>query len=201
LRVDGAGERRRSLAGVLGEGWEMCRIAWAWLSGSLCLSLVGCAAGDSTMGDISGDPGIEVSLEAGVEASSEASAPPYMDDAGRAGNPAGPDAMAADSWVAPVDSGHVVDAGRADAALYDATEPVADASPIEASPPDTGIAEAASSPDSEPPGDVCPSGAQYAVEAAAAAISGAATFCPTGSCPAGQCCYEQLMPASVCVAR
>jgi len=176
----------------------MRRIAWASLSAALAWSLAGCASGDSTMDDINGDPGPKDSVEAGSEASAP---PPYTDDAGAATGSAEGSAGPRDSSTASVDSGGIEDSGPADAPSYDVADPEIDAWGPDAGPPDSGVAEAGFPPDSASSGDICPSGAQYPVEAAAAAISGKATLCPTGSWPTGQCCYEQLSPANVCVAR
>lgn len=64
-------------------------------------------------------------------------------------------------------------------------------------PPDTGSPQ----PDAGSVGDICPSNAQYAWEAAVAAASGNIILCLSGVCAAGQCCYEQLNPGDVCVAK
>jgi hypothetical protein len=48
---------------------------------------------------------------------------------------------------------------------------------------------------------VCPSGGKYAIEAAAAVISGSPTICLVPNCSAGDCCYEQVSPFNVCVAE
>ncbi len=50
---------------------------------------------------------------------------------------------------------------------------------------------------------ICNSGDPiYAVEAAAAVASGHFTLCLTGTgCAANQCCYEELSPGNICVAR
>jgi hypothetical protein len=58
-------------------------------------------------------------------------------------------------------------------------------------------------PDSGSTSTICNSSNPiYAVEAAAAVASGHFTLCLSGSgCAANQCCYEQLSPGNICVAR
>jgi hypothetical protein len=51
-------------------------------------------------------------------------------------------------------------------------------------------------------GDICNSSDPiYAIEAATAVTSGKFTLCLTGVCSAGQCCYEELSPGNICVAK
>jgi len=58
-------------------------------------------------------------------------------------------------------------------------------------------------PDSGSTSTICDSSDPiYAIEAAAAVASGHFTLCLSGSgCAANQCCYEELSPGNICVAR
>jgi len=67
-----------------------------------------------------------------------------------------------------------------------------------------GVADTGSpSPDGGSTSAICNSNDPiYAAEAAAAVFSGHFTLCLSGSgCTASQCCYEELNPGNICVAR
>jgi hypothetical protein len=156
----------------------------------------GCATGDSSMGDINWDPG----LQATHDGSLEAWAPPEGHDAG--GPPKGPDASEGIPDPVP-DASH-----QEASSLPDTSAPVTEDGGAQEGAAETGgvdsgvgVPEAASGGDSSSNSNVCPATAQYAAEAAAATLRGP-TFCLTGVCPSSsECCYEQLHPVNVCVAR
>jgi hypothetical protein len=176
----------------------MYRIGLLSLAASLCFA-AGCATGDSSMTDINWDPGLQASLDG----SFEAWAPPPVEghDAGGAtqepdaseGPDPTPDASHQEASLPDTSAPATEDAGEADAGAAEAGE-------IDSG-VDSGVPDAASGGDSSSNGNVCPATAQYAAEAAYAAVHGP-TFCLTGTCPSSsQCCYEQLKPVNVCVAR
>jgi hypothetical protein len=176
----------------------MCRIGLLWLGASLGFA-AGCATGDSTMTDLNWEPGLQATLDGSFEVST----PPQGRDAGGATgdapegmpNPEGPnDASRTEASLADGFGGAIGEAGVAETGTVDSG--TADSGVV-----DSGVPEASSAEDSpSAPNDVCPATAQYATEAAFAALHGP-TLCLSGSCPTGQCCYEQLKPVNVCVAR
>jgi hypothetical protein len=83
-----------------------------------------------------------------------------------------------------------------DASGDDATDPQESSTMQEASSSETGTGQ-----ETGVVNGVCPSGGKYAIEAAAAVISGSPTICLVPNCPSGDCCYEQVSPFNVCVAQ
>jgi hypothetical protein len=167
----------------------MRRIGWASLGAALWLA-AGCATGDSTMSDISWDPGLEASAD-GVAVEQEAAPPAQSHDAG-SGIEYTPDAS---QTVDPPE-------GPADATGAEASHPDASSgSALGAR--DGGVESDANdaevSGDSSTTNDMCPSTGPYAIEALIAAFN-KPTLCPTGTCPSGQCCYSATIVA-LCVAR
>jgi len=84
-----------------------------------------------------------------------------------------------------------------DASSVDSSDPQESSTTQEASTADTGSGQDTG----VVMNGVCPSGGKYAVEAAAAVLSGSPTICLVPNCPAGDCCYEQVSPFNVCVAE
>ena len=159
----------------------------AWGMATACL-LASCATGvDSQDGLTSGDDsGIAAEASLGQDAAgsggqdsaatedSGSTAP----DAGSSGDDGSPtnDSSSSGEAAATEDSATVQDTGAA---------------PDTSTGQDTGTTG----------GGICPSTAQYAFEAAAEVTSGKLTFCLTGVCSASECCYEQLSPGNLCVAK
>jgi hypothetical protein len=89
-----------------------------------------------------------------------------------------------------------------EAAAPDGMSPMDSSSPMDAAEETPVMGEESGTPDSGSVGAVCPNNAQYALEAAAAAASKSPIFCPiVPNCPATDCCYEELMPLSICVPK
>jgi hypothetical protein len=170
--------------------------------GSLNLLLVavfaaaaGCATGGSGSAE-DWQPPVDVSVgEGGPDSGQRHDAGPGRPIDARAPVIDGP-ASAPDEGAGTPDGG----AGAPDVASTDVAEEAvpADATAGADAEPESGALEAGAQ-DVATSSDICPFDPAYAAEATSAIFSGRPTVCPDGVCPVGQCCYDQILPVSVCV--
>jgi hypothetical protein len=158
------------------------------LAAVAALWLMACASGGDAGDDGAGGPGLgdaDTSSDGGSTVDS--SAVRGGGDSGRGGTVDSGGATGADSSIEDDDSG---------------TQ--GDDSGSETQDSGGGVADTGSpAPDGGSTSPICDSSNPiYAAEAAAEVLSGHFTLCLSGTgCSASQCCYEELNPGNICVAR
>lgn len=158
--------------------------------------LVACASGGDAANDGAGGPGLgDDAATAGDAATPIDSSTARVEDSGAAGHVDSGSGTGADSSSG--DDGGDVQGDDGSMQGDDSGGGVQDSGGV--GPVDTGSPP----PDSGSTNPICDSSNPiYAAEAAAEVLSGHFTLCLTGTgCAANQCCYEEVSPGNICVAR
>jgi hypothetical protein len=172
----------------------------------LAAAIQACASGGSEQDVVSFDGSDESELADAADPGDGGGTTPARDSGGTPVDAANAADAAKDTSSPSGDGGGPAEASTPEASMEaaapDGMSSTDSSSPMDAADESPVMGEDSGTPDSGSVGAVCPNNAQYALEAAAAAASKSPIFCPiVPNCPATDCCYEELMPLSICVAK